>query len=332
MKVLVTGATGFLGKQVVRALLKRGHAVRAMVRPGIAETEWHDENSVEVYHADLRSSDDLLPAFDGVDVLIHLAAVVSGSEDAQLAGTVAGTERLLAAMARSQTRRLVLASTLSVYDWSAPWFSLTEETPLEPRHQLYRRDGYAISKTWQERIVRKAAESNDWNLTVLRPGFIWGSGNAWCVGAGIDIGRIRVVNGPLRRLPLTHVNNCAEAFAMAAEKPELRHATFNVFDSDVIRAWRFARDHQRSSGERRVLIPVPYHLGLGVAYLAAAIARVLFGPAYRLPAVLSPLRYRAMFRGLRFPNRRIMEQLGWAPAMDYLECARLSHGPAVKHG
>ena len=317
MKVLVTGATGFLGRSVVQALLKHHHEVRAFVRPGTMDAPFGTDSHVELYRGDLRAAADLLPAFDGVDVLIHLAAVVSGSDDAQLAGTLVGTERLLDAMSRSQTNRLVLASTLSVYDWRAPWFSLTEATPLQSGPLLYRRDGYAISKVWQEKIVRRQAAKAGWQLTVLRPGFIWGPGNEWCIGAGIDLGRLRVINGPFRRLPLTYVTNCANAFAAAAESSMQQETILNVLDSDVVRAWRFARDYQKTDMVRRTLIPVPYHLVLGLACCAAIVARLLFGPRYRLPAVLNPLRHRAMFCGLRFPNERIQEQLGWRPALDY---------------
>jgi len=82
-----------------RALLAPGIEVRAMVRP-VARLEalgW--PSSTEVFRADLRTSRELGRAFEGVDVVLHLAAVVSGGEDAQFAGTVAGTERLLGAIA-----------------------------------------------------------------------------------------------------------------------------------------------------------------------------------------------------------------------------------------
>src|ERR1700761_5249424 len=113
MRALVTGANGFLGRHVVNALLARGIEVRAMVRPAprLEVVGW--PSSVEIFRADLRTSPELRHAFEGVDVLLHLAAVVSGAEDAQFAGTVAGTERLLDAMATTTCRRLVLCSTFS---------------------------------------------------------------------------------------------------------------------------------------------------------------------------------------------------------------------------
>ena len=71
------------------------------------------------FRADLRTSRELGRAFEGVDVLLHLAAVVSGGKDEQFAGTIVGTERLLDAMAVGACRRLVLCSSFSVYDYSA---------------------------------------------------------------------------------------------------------------------------------------------------------------------------------------------------------------------
>ena len=118
---------------------------------------------------------------EDVDVLIHLAAVVEGSDEARFAGTAVATERLMEAMQKSCTQRLVLASSMSVYDW-ARGRRLDEGTPLEPN--LYQRDSYAIAKSWQERVVRRFAQRNDWQLTVLRPGFIWGRGNEEPPGPG----------------------------------------------------------------------------------------------------------------------------------------------------
>src|SRR6516164_6814188 len=119
MRALVTGANGFLGRHVVGALLAREIEVRAMVRPAarLMGLDW--PASVEVFRADLRTSCELRRAFEGVDVLLHLAAVVSGGEDAQFAGTVVGTERLLDAMATTACQRLVLCSSFSLYDYGA---------------------------------------------------------------------------------------------------------------------------------------------------------------------------------------------------------------------
>ena len=171
-----------------------------MIRPAarIDDLAWADR--VEVVRADLRSPGSLATAFDGVDVLVHLAARVGAATRAQMADTVVGTERLLEAMAGSATRRLVLASSFSVYGWSTIRGTLTEESPLES--DLYHRDGYAIAKTWQERVTRRMSQEHNWDLTVLRPGFIWGRDHGYLAGLGQKLGRWHLVFGPSTRLPL----------------------------------------------------------------------------------------------------------------------------------
>src|SRR5262245_22733760 len=117
-----------------------------MVRPAARLEALGWPSSVDVFRADLRTSRELRRAFEGIDVLLHLAAVVSGAEDAQFAGTVAGTERLFDAMAGSACRRLVLCSTFSVYDYSSTRRTLDESSPLHQVADVYARDGYTVSK------------------------------------------------------------------------------------------------------------------------------------------------------------------------------------------
>src|SRR5687767_6540494 len=102
MRMLVTGAAGFLGQHVVAEALSRGHQVRAVVRPvcGVEGLPWARHPDVEFARTDLRSRKGLVETLDGVDVVVHAAAAKSGDLYAQMAGTVVGTENLLWAMER----------------------------------------------------------------------------------------------------------------------------------------------------------------------------------------------------------------------------------------
>jgi UDP-glucose 4-epimerase len=323
VKILVTGANGFLGRHVVAALLARGHAVRAMVRPATGPVF---ERDVDVFRADLRSSGDLERAFEGVDVLVHLAAATSGADDAQFAATVAGTERLLGAMARTPCRRLVLASSFAVYDWSAIRSTLDESSPLEPMGTLYDRDGYTIAKSWQERVTRRFAGQHGWDLTVLRPGFIWGRDHGDLAALGQKVGPLHVVIGPLSRMPLTHVENCADLFARAAEDPRARGQTFNVVDDEGERIWSYLGTHRRGTGARGLRIPVPYALAFLV--VRAAFASV-FRRNPKLPQILIPCRFESRLKPLRYTNRRAREVLGWTPPLDRRRRLARTYGPAA---
>lgn len=324
MRALVTGAGGFLGRHLVAALVARGHDVRAMIRPAASSESLGWPASVEVHRADLRATRDLQPAFDGVDVLLHLAAVVSGGEDLQFAAAVAGTERLLGAMASSACRRMVLASSFSVYDFGAAHGTLDETSPIHRVPEVYGRDGYTIAKWWQERVARRHAEKHGWDLTVLRPGFIWGRDHAYLAALGQRLGRHHLVVGPLTRLPLTHVENCADAFATAAFDPRARGQTFNVVDGPGERIWSYLAEYLRGTSEGGLRIPVPYWLALTAVRLARA---TVFRRATKLPSILTPNRFESRFKPLRFENRRLQEALGWSPPLDFAECLECTYGP-----
>ncbi|MDR3632330.1 MAG: NAD(P)-dependent oxidoreductase [Isosphaeraceae bacterium] len=325
MKALVTGANGFLGRHVVAALRRRGHGVRALVRPA-SRLEGPAWDEIEIVRADLRAPGDLTPAFDGIDVLVHLAAAVTGGEEAQLSAAVVGTEKLLEAMVPSTTRRAVLASSFSVYDWSRIRGTLTEESPIEPAPDLYNRDGYAIAKVWQERVARRIAAEQGWALTVLRPGFIWGPGNEYLACLGQTIGPCHLVFGPGTRPPLTYVENCAELFARAAEDPRAAGETFNVVDGHEVSAWRYLGDHLQRSGASGVRLPIPY--GLAAAGVASVqwLSNWLFRGKGKLPSLLVPCRFEARFKPLHYSNRKAREVLGWEPQFGYEESVDLTYG------
>jgi UDP-glucose 4-epimerase len=324
MRALVTGANGFLGRHVVGALLARGIEVRALVRPAASLGALGWPSSVEVFRADLRTSSELPRAFEDVDVLLHLAAVVSGGEDAQFAGTVAGTERLLGAMTASTCRRLVQCSSFSVYDYSSVRGTLDEGSPLHQLPDVYTRDGYTIAKWWQERVTRRFAETQRWELTVLRPGFIWGRDHGYLVALGQQFGRHQLVIGPLTRMPMTHVENCADVFALAATDEGARGQTFNVVDGPGECIWSYLSDYMRGIGRPGLRLPVPYGLAIGAVRLAYA---TLFRSATKVPSILIPRRLESRLKPLRFENRKLRETLGWTPLLSYQQCLERTYGP-----
>jgi UDP-glucose 4-epimerase len=321
MKVLVSGAGGFLGRAVVDSLLDKGHTVRAIVRPSSPAPSWPD--AIEVFRADLRVSDNLVSAFDGVDAVMHLAAAVTGTEDTQFSSTVVATERFLDAMAKSGVKRLVHVSSLVVYDWSKAGPCMDETTPLEDKP--YTMGGYTISKIWQERVVNRFAKAHSWDLTIVRPGFIWGQDHENIAGMGRKFGRIYMLIGPFTRLPLCHVDNCADCLAIAVDNPAAFGETFNLVDSDDVRVWQYAREYARRTGQRGALLPVPYWLGLGVAQSAALTSRLLFGRKGKLPSLLTPRRFESQFKPIRFSNQRVMSKLSWKPRRSFEDCLNASY-------
>jgi 2-alkyl-3-oxoalkanoate reductase len=327
MKVLVTGAGGFLGQRVVAALLQSGHTVRALVRPNSPFESIDGSEAVEVFRADLNATQHLAPVFDGVDVLVHLAAAVTGDEQRMFADSVHGTERLLDSMVGSCCRRMVLASTFAVYDWSRIKSVLDEDSPLETDSGLRLRDAYARAKFHQERVTRRLAADHGWDLTVLRPGYIWGRGWTDIAACSPGIGRLHLVIGPATRLPLTHVENCADLFVKAATDPRAVGKTFNVVDGPGETIWTYVGDHLKFSGERGIRVSVPYtptSVAIKILY-AGGLNRL-----GRLPSLLIPRRFEARLKPLAFSNRRVHEQLGWQAPLCYSDCMKVTYSKQPK--
>jgi UDP-glucose 4-epimerase len=315
MNVLVTGASGFLGRHVVAALRDAGHTVRALSRSADARGLPGD---VEVVRADLCESNenddgDLERAFDVVDVLVHLAARVGGgSLEEHLRVGVGGTQRLLEAMAKSkQCRRIVLASSFSLYDVRKASGTLDERTPTEDA-DVAELDAYAQAKVRQEQLVRRYAKEHGWELVVLRPGLIWGKDHLDLHKLGRRVGPVMLIVAPSSPLPLTHVESAAAAFVRAAEGQG--NETLNVVDGHDVTSWRFAT--KARVGTLRV--PVPYVVGI----TAAKLARLVGGR--RTPGVLQPRRFEAYYKPLRANNDAIRRALNWSPKYSFDEALKRS--------
>ena len=325
MKVLVTGANGFLGREVVAALVADGHAVRALVRPStdVGPSGWG--NQVEVARADLRGGTELEALFAGVEAVVHLATQMKGDDFTIFSGTLLGTERLFAAMAASSTKRLILCSSFSVYDWLRVGAKLDDDGPLLT--EVWQGGAYAAAKSWQERLARRMAQQHGWKLTVLRPGFVWGRGSDDLACIGQRLGRWQLVFGPLREPPLTHVQNCADAFRAALASEAAAGATVNVVDGHGTSAARFARERKLGARQEGRIVWVPLWAARAFVWLANRCARLVFGERYKLPSMFVPMRFELRYRSVRATSTGMMKTLGWRALKSFGECARATWGP-----
>lgn len=308
MKVLVTGGNGFLGSHVVNALREMGESVRVLDR-----VPREHPSDVEQFTANLLTNDNLEAAFDGVDALVHLAATMRGPTDEIIRNTVEGSRRLLEAMARTTTRRIVLASSFSVYNWSKLGHSVSEDDEILDPSTMQVCDGYAQAKTLQERLTRDLARHHDWTLTVLRPATIWGQGVWGEFLIGKRLGVVQTVVAPSAPIRLIYVENAVDAFVRAAQRTDRGELILNVIDDLQVTTWRYAGIVQRALGGVRM--PLPYALGLYTAKLAS----LLLGGSRRLPYFLKPRQFEALHKPVNCSSRRLREALGWTPRFTFEE-------------
>jgi nucleoside-diphosphate-sugar epimerase len=170
MKVLLTGATGFVGSQVFEHLTGHGDEVRVLVRPeslASAEKAMHlrRRDNVEVFLGQLNDADVLAKATEAVEVVYHLAAqhVKPGARAEDLISTnVKGTETLLDACVANQVRRFVFTSSVAVYFGSSKQVWITEDDPVKAEGT------YGQTKIEAENLIRCYHRDHALEYTVLR--------------------------------------------------------------------------------------------------------------------------------------------------------------------
>jgi hopanoid-associated sugar epimerase len=156
MVTLVTGATGHIGNNLVRALLARGERVRALCRPGSSSKPLSGLD-VERVEGDLRDAASLTRAVSGVERLYHVAAMISirsGDREALWDANVAGTARLLAAAREAGVKRVVHTSSFGAMG-NNPNGPSTEEHALDPDEPA---TDYERSKAASEVEVKREIE------------------------------------------------------------------------------------------------------------------------------------------------------------------------------
>jgi nucleoside-diphosphate-sugar epimerase len=325
MKILVTGAGGFLGKKIVERLLAHGQTdLRCMLRDRAkgaalsAIAAQFPSARVELVAANLRNPAGIPLALDGCDLVIHAAAALKGSPAEMFMDSAVASRNLLDAVAElrhGRQVRVVLVSSFGVLGVSdlGRGAMVDEATPIEIHPEW--RDVYSYSKLRQEQLFWEYRDKFGFELVVLRPGVIYGPGGGhFSNRVGLKLfGRFLHLGGN-NLLPLTFVDNCAEAIVVAALSPAADGQVYNVVDDDLVRSRDYLKLYQQQVRPVRA-IPVPYFALLAASRAVESYSRKSKG---QLPAIFTPYKTRAMWGGNRFSNAKL-KSIGWRPLVSTRE-------------
>jgi nucleoside-diphosphate-sugar epimerase len=266
MKVLVTGATGFIGSHIVDHLLAQGDSVRALVRPARAErTPLLERERLVWSYGDLVDPTSLQSATDGIEVVYHAAALLTAhSDELMRLVNVTGVKNLLEACVQNRVERLVFVSSVAAY---APMRDLvvSEQAPLGGWGP------YGRSKAEAEALIRSYADSFRLAYSIVRPCVVYGEGdhNNFTPRLLRLLRRavIPVLNGDDPHMITVHAADIAQAIILAGTHPKALGQAYNVTGGAPTSLRELAGIYAELTGERKRLLPIP-RLGVRTALLA----------------------------------------------------------------
>lgn len=300
-RILVTGATGFIGSHLARRLHARGAHVIALERtPGKGDALASE--GIEIAAGDItnRAQMAAILAEHGVVVVMHIAAWLSGPDPATAtAVNVDATRHLAELSAQAGVRRFVFTSSVAVYGPHGD-ADVDESTPLRPFG-----DPYGDSKIAAEAALWAVARSSDLEVVIVRPGMVYGPGSpGWTVRLAewAKKGWTPIVNGGTGTAYPIYIDDLIDLLVLAAVHPAAPGGTFNAVDNGPVTFAEFLGAYMRMAGTRRAL-RLPGWAVRGAAALADPFVR---------GRSLTYLADQLIGRG-EVGNRRAKDVLGWGP-------------------
>jgi nucleoside-diphosphate-sugar epimerase len=326
VKILVTGATGFIGGHIVNALRRAGHDPIALVR-ATSNTRYLAELAVELRTGDVTDRPSLERACRDIDCIVHAAAVVAAYGDwahYQHVG-VEGTRHLVEAAQRAAVRRFIHIGSIAVYGTTHLPERVAEDTPLERYPEKW--NHYVREKVESERIVWDAHERGTLRATSLRPSIVLGPRDRNVVtrfARALELPFGRYVGGLIgsgdNRVPCIAVEDVAELALLAIEREAAVGRAYNASSVHSITQREILRVSAQAAGAGlRLQVPVPRSLAWASATLldhAWQLARREQEPIFS--------RFSAALLGIDvdIDCTRASRELGWRGERDLADAIR----------
>jgi nucleoside-diphosphate-sugar epimerase len=312
MKVLVTGASGFLGSHVAERLSERGDQVRALVRKTSNRRHLERLPNVELFEGSVEQVDRVREAVEDVDAIVHVAGIIKArTTDEFFAVNVGGTSNLVQAARGTRygrpLKRFVLVSSLEACGPSvdgAP-VPIDQESPVT---------AYGRSKLAAEKVA--LAVKDELPVTILRPGAIYGPRDNEILEAfrAIQRGLLPLVDGGRAKGVWIYATDCADACIRAIDADVPSGRTYFVDDGcGPMEQRKMLGDAERALGRNALLrasLPVP-------VLMTVARGLEVFGRVANRPVMLTREKANMLLQDWVCTSAETERELGWQPKVPW---------------
>lgn len=321
-RILVTGATGFVGNAIVRRLLSRGERPRALARPSMRVQGLLDLG-IDVVVGDASDVSAVETALRGTEFVIHCAARLGslGTWEEFHRDSVQSTENVLRAAQAAGVRRVIYVSSLGIYGVPHNGKGITEETPCDSEPE--KRGSYSRAKIEAEGFALRFANETGLPVTIFRPGIIYGRGRALPTAPLAFPSPVStsflVVGSSHTLLGLNYIENLVDAFELAIDHPESANKQYNIVDDEQLTSGEYHRIRGEIDGTRAVFVPsFPFRLAAPGIFLVPS--RFKSGKL----ASFSPHALAGALKSVRFDTKTVRGELGWRPSVPLPEAIKAS--------
>lgn len=326
--ILITGANGFIGPRLVKTLLDYGYYnLKCSVRSTSDLTTLrsiissYPLNNVQICTGDLLSRQDCDRMTEGVRVIYHLAAAMRDTSfESSYINNVETTRNILNAATKGKSlRRFVNVSSLRVYsNMQLKHGALLDESCDIETDLDNRGDAYCTAKVKQEELVTEVCKKHDLSYVTLRPGIVYGPGNK---GIHRMVGRMKgkgkfsifIHLGGENVLPMSYVDNCAEAIVLAGIKKGVDGEAFNVVDDDLPTSRSFLKLYKQNV-RKFVSLCIPYRIFYIFCCLWEKCSKL---SKKQLPLTFNRNKCSAAWKGNVYSNAKLKKFLNWEPKVNF---------------
>ncbi len=311
MRVLVTGASGFIGSHLAVRCEQEGYHVRALVRKGNAAIPRLQEQGITVIEGDIRDAAVVHRAAEGCDFIVHAAAVASDWGEPQdfIDINIGGTRNVAEAALQNRVGRLVYLSSIEVFDHLKSG-RIDERTPFHPRNQPYPDTKIAATRL----IGEYAAKGQE--ISIVYPSMVYGPGDRTIfplLADGIRKGQL-FYWAHHARMTLIYIDNLVDLLMLAATHPAAAGEGFLACDTGHLTFEAFCERLSTGIHARRPFIYIPFSL----AYLLASMMEM----TYRLAEsgkrpLLTRQAVTLLASKAMFDTSKARNLLGWTPRVPF---------------
>ena len=286
--------------------------------------------NIKIHHGDIRDIDALRSAMKVASVVIHAAADTSGNAANGELTTVQGTWNVIQAASESDVHQLIHISSCSVYGIAdcQPWQQIDETGPLEKHPE--KRGAYSHAKFKSEQIALANMHKGILNITIIRPGTIWGPGGAILspmIGFKLGSRLIATIGKKEFQLPLVYIDNLVSAIAACIDRQEAYDQVFNMVDQEPVEKNRYVQAVLRPLFPRALFFTIPYLVFYTIVACQETALR-----AMRQEPYLTRYRLISSQRPVRYSAEKLSRVLEWSPPVTFDEALHTTLQHQKRHG